>query len=272
MHIPSWLAAEKFWVDAGIALIVLAAVAALVSYRIPAARRLALAGALPLAIVMLLAGLALRWQQSGQGPFLTLYEVLISNVFTLGLFLLLACALVPSARAAAQVALPVLALFALWALSTSRDVTPLPPTFDNPWLWAHVLAGKLFLGACLVSTALALRLCATRTSAWIQDVQTRELDATVWRFAGLAFVFESLMLVAGAAWANDAWGRYWGWDPLETWAFLTWLSLGIVLHARLAWRLPQRLAWAGMCVVFVFAVLTFFGVPFFSVAPHKGVI
>lgn len=269
---PSWLAAEALWIDAGIALIVLTGIAALVSYRIPAARGFALSGALPLALLMLLAGLALRWKQSGQGPFLTLYEVLVSNLFTLGLFLLVAWALVPAARAAAQVALPVLALFALWALSTSREVTPLPPTFDNPWLWAHVVAGKLFLGACLVSAALATRLCVTAGRAWLQDDTAREVDATVWRFAALAFVFDSLMLVAGAAWANDAWGRYWNWDPLETWAFLTWLALAIVLHARLAWRLPQWLPWAGICAVFVLAVLTFFGVPFFSLAPHKGVI
>lgn len=269
---PSWFAAEAFWVDAGIALIVAAGVAALVSFRIPAARGLALRGALPLAVAMLLVGLVLRWQQSGHGPFLTLYEVLVSNLFTLGLFLLLAFAWVPKARLAAQVVLPVLALFALWALGLSRASTPLPPTFDNPWLWTHVLAGKLFLGACLVSAGLALRLAGTRSAAWLQEPSVSELDTTVWRFAALAFVFESLMLVAGAAWANDAWGRYWGWDPLETWALLTWLSLGIVLHARLAWRLPQRLAWAGMCVVFVLAVLTFFGVPFISLAPHKGVM
>ena len=272
MHMPSWLAAEKFWVDAGIALIVLAAVAALVSDRIPAARRRALSGALPLAIAMLLAGLAIRWQQSGQGPFLTLYEVLVSNLLTLGLFLFLTCVLVPGARAAAQVALPVLALFGLWALSTSPEITPLPPTFDNPWLWTHVLAGKLFLGACLVATSLALRLFVAPTFSRVEEVDIRELDATVWRFASLAFVFESVMLVAGSAWANDAWGRYWGWDPLETWAFLTWLLLGIVLHARLAWRLPKRLAWVGMCAVFALAVLTFFGVPFLSIAPHKGVV
>lgn len=269
---PSWLAAEALWVDGGIALIVLAGIAALVSYRIPSARGFALAGALPPALLMLLAGLALRWQQSGQGPFLTLYEVLVSNLLTLGLFLLVAFALVPAARAAAQIGLPVLALFALWALSTPREITPLPPTFDNPWLWVHVIAGKLFLGACLVAAALALRLSLTASSARGQDNTVRELDVTVWRFAALAFVFDSLMLVAGAAWANDAWGRYWNWDPLETWAFLTWLALAIVLHARLAWRLPQWLPWAGICVVFVLAVLTFFGVPFFSLAPHKGLI
>jgi ABC-type transport system involved in cytochrome c biogenesis permease subunit len=73
-------------------------------------------------------------------------------------------------------------------------------------------------------------------------------------------------------WAQDAWGRYWAWDPLETWAFLTWLLLVGGLHARQSMRLqPATGAWL-VVAVFVVAFLTFFGVPFVSVAPHKGAV
>ena len=86
----------------------------------------------------------------------------------------------------------------------------------------------------------------------------------------VAFIFHSFMLIAGAVWAHDAWGRYWSWDPLETWSLLTWLSLAIVLHLRLTFRLQPALGWLLVTGVFAVAFLTFFGVPFVSMAPHKG--
>ena len=92
------------------------------------------------------------------------------------------------------------------------------------------------------------------------------------RFVVLAFVFESLMLVTGAIWAQDAWGRYWAWDPLETWSFLTWLSVAILLHARVSFRMAPRATAAMIVSVFAVAFLTFFGLPFVSTALHKGAV
>ena len=88
----------------------------------------------------------------------------------------------------------------------------------------------------------------------------------------LGFVFETLMLIAGAIWAQDAWGRYWGWDPLETWAFLTWLALAFFIHLRVTFKLRPRAGAYAIITVFVLAFLTFFGVPFVSTAPHKGAV
>lgn len=99
-----------------------------------------------------------------------------------------------------------------------------------------------------------------------------ELDDLAWRFMAVAFVFHSLMLIAGAAWAQDAWGRFWAWDSLETWAFITWLVLGLSLHARVTWQLPDWAGWLMIISVFILAMLTFFGVPFSSIGPHKGII
>jgi ABC-type transport system involved in cytochrome c biogenesis permease subunit len=87
-----------------------------------------------------------------------------------------------------------------------------------------------------------------------------------------ALVFESLMLIAGAVWAQDAWGRFWAWDPLETWAFVTWIALSAAVHARLSWQLGPRAGALMIVAVFVIAFLTFFGVPFVSLAPHKGAV
>ena len=98
------------------------------------------------------------------------------------------------------------------------------------------------------------------------------VDFLAWRFMMAALVFESLMLIAGAVWAQDAWGRFWAWDPLETWAFVTWLTLAGAVHARITWRVGPRQGAVLIAVVFVVAFLTFFGVPFVSLAPHKGAV
>jgi ABC-type transport system involved in cytochrome c biogenesis permease subunit len=88
----------------------------------------------------------------------------------------------------------------------------------------------------------------------------------------LALVFDSLMLITGAIWAQDAWGRYWAWDPLETSSFITWILLAFALHLRVTYRSsPRQGAWMAI-TVFLLAFITFFGVPFVSTAPHKGAV
>lgn len=236
------------------------------AFRTSPSRRRAVTAWTGVAVVCLAAAIGLRWAASGQGPFLTLYEILLSSAFSLGLVLAVARVLSPRADFTTVPVLSILAGLGVWALTASRDVVPLPPTFENPWLWVHVTAGKLFLGACLLAAAGSLTLAIEGAAA--DDAR----DGFVWRAARVAFLFEGVMLWSGAVWADDAWGRYWGWDPLETSALFTWLALGALLHARLAFALPSWAARVWMCSVFAAAVLTFFGVPFLSLAPHKGIV
>ncbi len=225
-----------------------------------------------LGVILLALAITLRWVENGQGPFMTLYEVLISSGFSLGLVYALAISLFAEVRRGMMIALPFLFMLTIWASGLSTDVVPLPPTFDNFWLWIHLFSGKLFLGSLLAAVSLAGALLLQNNRAGQSDAEVQKLDGLVWRLASVAFVFDSFMLLAGAVWAHIAWGRYWAWDPLETWAFITWLSLGMLLHARLTFRMPLWLGWAASVLVFVIAFLTFFGVPFLSHTAHKGVM
>ena len=122
----------------------------------------------------------------------------------------------------------------------------------------------MVLGAVLVAVGLSGLILARLAAQGLEEL--------AFRFMAIGFVFETLMLVSGAVWAQDAWGRYWAWDPLETWAFLTWLSLAAFLHARVAFRVGPRASAVMIIGVFVLAFLTFFGVPFISTAAHKGAV
>ena len=229
-----------------------------------------------LAVIACLLSIALRWQQTGNGPFLTLYEVLLSNLFSLGFIFTVIDITVPRARPSSLLVLPLLSLLGWWTLDADATPVELPATYNTALLWIHVGVGKIFLGMNMVAVGLAGLIFVRQLkrniylTASLSDDEV--LDDLAWRFMAVAFVFHSLMLIAGAVWAQDAWGRFWAWDSLETWAFITWLVMALSLHARVTYRMPR---WSGSLLifsVFILAFLTFFGVPFTSVGPHKGIL
>ncbi len=238
-------------------------------------QRVALA-ALAAAVGLHTLALTLRWQLLGHGPFTTMYEVLSSNLWSLSLvFLVAACAL-REVRIALGVAAPVLIVLGSWMLMVNAGPGHFPATYDTPLLYLHTLVGKLFLGLLLVALALggvpSLRLSGWGARLFAAAPSDQRLDALSHRFAAFAFVFQTLMLIVGAVWAQDAWGRYWAWDPLESWAFVTWLALAATLHARATLRPAPATHGLWLLGVFVIAFFTFFGVPYISTAPHKGAV
>jgi ABC-type transport system involved in cytochrome c biogenesis permease subunit len=232
-------------------------------------------GIVAIALVLVTAAIAGRWVREGQGPFLTLYDVLLSNLFSLAFVYLAIRLLVRELRPAAIVVMPFLFVLGVWALVVPAESIPLPATYDNYWLWLHVISGKFFFGLSLAAAGAAGLLIAGRfrDSQRVDAITTSDTDNAVWRLMSMAFVCQSFMLIAGAVWAHSAWGRYWAWDPLETWALLTWIVLALLLHARVTFRnLPASYLWGGVMLVFGLAFLTFLGIPFVSIAPHKGVM
>ena len=230
----------------------------------------AVSSALSIVLALLTAAVAGRWLREAQGPFLTLYDVLLSNLFSLTLVYLVAAWLVPALRGSSAIVVGFLGVLGVWCLTESAVAVPLPATFDNPWLWLHVTAGKVFLGLCLPAAATALLLLVRSARATSNN---SDMDAAVWLTLSLAFVCHSFMLIAGAIWAHSAWGRYWAWDSLETWTFITWLCIALLLHARVTFRrMPASYGWSAVVAIFGLAILTFLGVPFLSIAPHKGVM
>ena len=234
-------------------------------------------------LALIVAGLAmhalslgLRWARVSYGPFITMFEILSSNVWSLLLVFSIAYWRVPAVRPAAAVVMPVVFILMAWLLAVSPLHGHYPATYQTPWLYVHVLFGKVFLGAALIALGIAgvilLREAGARAASLLRLPDNAKLETLAFRFMVLGFLFETLMLIAGAIWAQDAWGRYWAWDPLETWAFATWLTLAFYLHLRITTPLAPRYGAALIVVVFVLAFLTFFGVPFVSTAPHKGAL
>lgn len=228
------------------------------------------------AVALLAMSLAERWVRIGHGPFVNLFELLISQLFSLGLIFAIVYWRFPVIRPAAVVIFPALWVLGIWVLTLDAVAVPNPPTYFNNWKWAHVGFGKVFLGLSLMGAGLSgvlLLRGVPRLAAWFRQMPNDTvLDFFAWRFMLLALVFDSFMLIAGAVWAQDAWGRYWQWDALETSAFLNWLILGASIHARLTYRMPIRIGAIVIIGLFIFAFFTYFGTPFYSDAAHKGVV
>jgi ABC-type transport system involved in cytochrome c biogenesis permease subunit len=220
--------------------------------------------------------LALRWARLGHGPYTNMYEILSSNIWSMLLVFAVASWRYPVIRPGAVVIMPVILLLLCWMLLLDGRPGHLPPTYDTAWLYVHVTFAKIFSGALLVCVALA-GIIMLRRVPLIRPRLARlpadpGLDELCFRFLALALVFHSLMLVAGAIWAQSAWGRYWAWDPLETWSFFIWLLLAFTIHLRVTFR-PRPALTAGLVMLlFALSFLNFFGVPFVSEVPHRGVL
>jgi cytochrome c-type biogenesis protein CcsB len=129
---------------------------------------------------------------------------------------------------------------------------PLVPALQSYWLSIHVTAMTLATGIFFVAAVLGiLYLVVQRYRARVEAGKARpgngllaripsaeQLDKLTYRTVIFGFPVWTFGVIAGAIWADQAWGRYWGWDPVETWAFITWVLYAAYLHARATggWR------------------------------------
>lgn len=220
--------------------------------------------------------IGVRWDRLGHGPYVTMFEILSSNVWSLSFVYFLAYLRYRPVRPAAAVVMPIIFILMAWLMFSSPGEGHLPPTYKTVWLYVHIILAKIFLGSLLVSVGLGGIVLMRRAGLLVARLSSMpadpRLDDLAYRFMALALIFDTLMLISGAIWAQDAWGRYWSWDPLETWSFMTWLFLAFALHLRVTFKLTPVTGAAMVMGVFVLAFLTFFGVPFISPAPHKGAV
>ena len=152
------------------------------------------------------------------------------------------------------------------------DVVPLPPALQSYWLIIHVFVASLgtaffALGAGLsVAQLLQARREAGRfPAAKFLDTlpDATKLENLAYRVNVVGFVFWTFTLIAGAIWAEHAWGRYWGWDTKEVWTFIIWTIFAGYIHARATrgWR-GSRSAWLAIvgfaAVLFNFTIVNLF--------------
>ncbi len=153
-----------------------------------------------------------------------------------------------------------------------RNSAPLVPALKSTWLVIHVVAAIISGGVFLLANVIAASYLYLESmeskggrKPWakrLPDLET--LDQLSYRLVAFVFPLWTFAVIAGAIWAESAWGRYWGWDPKETWAFITWVAYAAYLHARvtIGWR-GKRAAWlclfAGSTFLFNYVYVNVWG-------------
>lgn len=147
--------------------------------------------------------------------------------------------------------MPVAVLFIGGAMLAPKAGLPMTPQLASYWLFVPVafasLAFAAFAGSFGFAVIYLLRQ-RSKTGTWVKRLEKMPaqsaIENSMSRSALAGFLLWGIMIVTGAIWANEAWGRYWSWDPIETWSLVVWLIYAVFPHVRLAlrWR-DQRLAW-----------------------------
>ena len=155
---------------------------------------------------------------------------------------------------------------------TGPEVKKLPLTFRGIWLVLHVCFYFVAFAAALLSLGYGVLYISRNTALagripTIPDAAT--LDRESYRFAGLTFAFWGVGMLTGSIWAYYSWGRFWGWDPVETWSLVTWFVYGIYLHARRFYGLKGRKAALLLVFGFVLAVISLFFTSFLTTSLHS---
>jgi cytochrome c-type biogenesis protein CcsB len=195
-----------------------------------------------IAVVALAVSLIARWQAVDHAPWSNMYEFTIAFAAGITVFYVaferfyLDDASERSSRVLGAFAMPVVCMMlVVTAAFFPSDVRPLVPALQNTDLLAiHVAAMVVAYGALSVSFGAAVLYLAQggKLNRFPRLPDAETLDDIAYRSVMLGFPVLAIGIALGAYWANSAWGRYWGWDPKETSALVTWLIYGIYLHMR----------------------------------------
>jgi len=204
-------------------------------------------------------------------PWGNMYEFTLSGTFWIAVLFLIALRPLSLAWMAPVVVGVVLSLLMLGVLVLYAPISPLTEALNSPWLVIHVVAAIIATATfTLGGISSVLYLLKTRQGASTTGFLARvpapaDLDRLSYRLHSFAFpIWTFAVLIAGPIWAYYAWSRYWGWDPKEVWALITWVVYAAYLHARATagWR-GRKAAWLALVGV---ATLwfNFVGINYFS--------
>jgi cytochrome c-type biogenesis protein CcsB len=226
-----------------------------------------------LAVTFLFAGVIFRGISAHRVPWGNMYEFSITGALAFSGAYLFALAKYKIRWLGLPVAIAVLLTLGTAITILYRPSAPLVPALKSTWLAIHVSAaiisgGVFLLANCIAATYLILDRYETNSLPrpnWAKKLPSLEvLDQLSYRLVAFVFPLWTFAVIAGAIWAESAWGRYWGWDPKETWAFITWVAYAAYLHARvtIGWR-GRKAAWlclfAGSTFLFNYIYVNIWG-------------
>ncbi len=219
-------------------------------------------------------GLTARWYISGNAPWSNAYESIIFVGLATMLFGLILGKKSSLTIAATTFLVSVILMFAHqnWL---DPEIANLQPVLNSWWLYVHVSIivaayGPFFLGMILGVFALLLIVFTNNKNKKKMDLHIKELTIINEMALTVGLVMFTIGNFLGGMWANESWGRYWGWDPKETWALVSIMVYAFVLHMRLIPGLRGRFAFNLASIIAIYSIMmTYMGVNFYLSGLHS---
>ena len=154
---------------------------------------------------------------------------------------------------------PVTFLVISYAAFQPMEIKDIMPALRSTWFGLHIGSAIFSYAAFAIAGGLGVwYLLQAHRGADVKSIALRQVDYMSYRMVCLGFLLLTVVILSGAIWAEQAWSRWWSWDPKETWALITWIIYAVYLHQRLRmnWQ-GKRMAWMSLialvCVLFTFA-------------------
>ncbi len=222
--------------------------------------------------VALLLGVLTRGLSASRVPWGNMYEFSITGALTFAIAYLVLGRKYDLRWLGLPISILILVILGTAITLLYRPSAPLVPALQSTWLVVHVAAAIISGGVFLLSNTVAA------TYLWLDRMERNGersefakrfpsleiLDQLSYRLVAFVFPLWTFAIIAGAIWAEAAWGRYWGWDPKETWSFITWILYAAYLHARVTagWK-GRKAAWlsliAGSAYLFNYVYVNIWG-------------
>lgn len=219
-------------------------------------------------------GLGFRWYISGHAPWSNGYEAVIFIAWVTMIAGFVFSRKNPVIIAGTAI-LACLMIFVTEMNLLDPEITPLQPVLKSYWLMIHVAIitgsyGFLGLGAILSILNLSLYIFRNERNGKLVTLNINELTYVSEMTITVGLFMLTVGTFLGGVWANESWGRYWGWDPKETWALVSVLVYAVILHLRYIPGLKGKLLFNAVTMWGYSAILfTFFGVNFYLVGLHS---
>ncbi|WP_445454703.1 cytochrome c biogenesis protein CcsA [Flavobacterium sp. 25HG05S-40] len=219
-------------------------------------------------------GLIARWYISGHAPWSNAYEAIVYVAWAT-MFFGLAFDRKSKLTVASSAFVTAMILAAAYANWIDPEIANLQPVLNSYWLMIHVAVivasyGPFALGMILGGVSLILMLFTTEKNKAKMELNIKEITIINEMALTIGLVMLTIGNFLGGQWANESWGRYWGWDPKETWALISIMVYAFVIHARFVPALRNKWLFNLMAMyAFVSILFTYYGVNFHLVGLHS---
>ncbi|RME83670.1 MAG: c-type cytochrome biogenesis protein CcsB [Planctomycetota bacterium] len=232
------------------------------------------------AFLLLLSWFVMRWIADQRPPIRTLYESMILWCLTVSLIYLVIHFLFNLRFMGILGSFVCVAIMFYATMNRDVEMEKLPPALQSPWFIPHVMCYFVSYGGYLIAALFALAYIINPNYTITKEaglagagmgkrMVTLNMEEMAFEILRFSFVVSTIALALGCIWAKFAWGTWWGWDPKENWAFITWLVYLICIHLRFVPAVRGR-PFAGLIILSIFVVgFTYLGIHLLPVAKES---